>query len=248
MLKAYLTIDDSPSPYTDTLIDFLAERNIPAILFCRGDRMAENPQAIIRAIEKGMVIANHSYSHCPAGELSYEEIISEIEKTEKLIDECYQKAAVARPGKYFRFPYIDKGDGDRLERRFGEITGDIETASLFGDDKVRQIQDYLKAEGFTQPFEKLTHPLYKNKAVARAADCLFTYSSCDWMLTRRHQGQFDYKSLDDLKCKIDDDPWLCREGEGAQIVLFHDQPEIGQVAIALITHMLDKGFEFLSVT
>ncbi|MBP9050968.1 MAG: polysaccharide deacetylase family protein, partial [Alphaproteobacteria bacterium] len=60
MKFAYLTIDDSPSPHTDSLTDFLVERGVPAVLFCVGERIEANPSPIIRAIEKGMVIGNHS--------------------------------------------------------------------------------------------------------------------------------------------------------------------------------------------
>lgn len=243
MLKAYLTIDDSPSRHTDVLTDFLAKNDMPAMLFCRGDHFEENPDTVVRAIERNMIIANHNYSHRPAGDLSYDDIVVEIEKTENLIDDAYKKAGKARAGKYFRFPYIDRGDGDRLERRFAEIIGNP-AAALPSDEKVARLQEYLKAEGFCQPFKNVTHPLYQNKDVAGAADCFFTYSSCDWMLTERHKGQWDYKTPEDLKAKIDDDPWLCRAG-GAQIVLFHDQPEIEGAVMTLLGHMQDKGFEFL---
>ncbi len=243
-LEAYLTIDDSPSAHTEALTDFFAGNNIPAILFCRGDRLEQNPGPIVGAINKGMVIANHSHSHRPAGSLSYEEIIEEIEKTETLIAAAYKKAGVARPGKYFRFPYLDKGDGDRLEQRFDEIIKSPENLDLSGDEKTRRVQAWLEGEGFTQPFPGVTHPLYRNNDVAAAADCLFTYSSCDWMLTSRHKGKWQYKTLGDLKRKIDDDPFLCA-GNGPQITLFHDQPEIEQIVIELIRYMLDKGFRFL---
>lgn len=245
-LEAYLTIDDSPSAHTGALTGFLARNGITGFLFCRGDRLEQNPAPIVHAIEQEMIIANHNFSHKPAGTLSYEELVGEIEKTESLIDAAYRKAGKPRPGKYFRFPYLDKGDGDRLEQRFDEIIRDAENVDLSGDDKTRKLQDYLKREGFTQPFAGITHPLYRNRDVAEAADCLFTYSSCDWMLTSRHKGKWQYKTVNDLKRKIDDDPYLCREG-GAQVTLFHDQPEIEQVAIDLVQHMLDKGFRFLAV-
>lgn len=242
--RAYLTIDDSPSPHTRELTDWLSREGIPAVLFCRGDRMEWDQGAVVAAIQKGMIVANHSYSHRPAGDLSFEEVVAEIEKTERLIDAAYRESGAARRGKYFRFPYLDKGDGDRLERRFGEIIANPESVSLARDDKAQKLQAWLKAEGFTQPFRGVTHPLYKNPDVAQAADCLFTYSSCDWMLTDRHRGQWDYKNPEDLKRKIDDDPFLCHEG-GVQITLFHDQPEIDRVVIALIRHMRDEGFVFL---
>lgn len=246
-LEAYLTIDDSPSAHTDALTDFLAEEKIPTILFCRGDAMQDNPGAIVRAIKKGMVIANHSFSHRPTGDLSVAEFIADLEKTETLIDASYKQAGIERPGKYFRFPYLDKGDGDRLEWRFGDIiqaVADQRDISLSGSEKVKQIQDYLKKQGFSQPFAGITHPLYQNRDLAQASDCLLTYTANDWMLNDKHRGSKPCKTLDDLKRQMENDPWLFKGG-GPQIVLFHDQPGIKDVTIALIRHMKDKGFEFL---
>ncbi|PJB71616.1 MAG: polysaccharide deacetylase family protein [Alphaproteobacteria bacterium CG_4_9_14_3_um_filter_47_13] len=244
---AYLTIDDSPTLHMTALTEFLVENQIQAMFFCRGDLIEKNPEPVLDAIKKGMVIANHSYSHRAAGTLSYEEMVADIEQAEHLIEVAYKTAGIERPGKYFRFPYLDKGDGDKLEQRFGEVIENIETADLSGNETSRRLQDYLKKEGFTQPFENITHPLYRHKDVSGAADCLFTYSSCDWMLTARHQGKWAYRTLDDLKQKMEDDPFFLTE-KGAQIVLFHDQPEIAHVVIALISYMRDKGFEFLSLT
>ncbi|HEY8191255.1 MAG TPA: polysaccharide deacetylase family protein, partial [Alphaproteobacteria bacterium] len=62
-LEAYLTIDDSPSAHTGELTVALQKRGVPALLFCRGDRMEKNPDAIVEALECGFVIGNHAYSH-----------------------------------------------------------------------------------------------------------------------------------------------------------------------------------------
>ncbi len=244
--KAYLTIDDSPSPDTDALVDFLSRHDITALLFCRGGLLEEHPAPVVRAIEHGLIIGNHNFSHRPAGDLGVAQTIAEIEQTETLIDAAYRQAGKSRPGRYFRFPYIDRGNGDRLERRFGEITAAPDKA-LPADENVQALQDYLQREGFTQPFAGVTHPLYQNADIAAAADCLFTYSACDWMLTERHHGQWNYRTIGDLTRKIDDDPHLCRE-TGPQIALFHDQGGLLQVVVALIRHMTDKGFSFLPFT
>ena len=219
MKKAYLSIDDSPSPVTGKLVDYLHDNNIPAMLYCRGDFMENDTDSIVRAIEKDIVIANHNYSHTPAGDLTVEQVIAEIEKTESMIEAAYKKAGKTRNGKYFRFPYIDKGDGDRLERRFDDIiaaatrgeTIDLTAADPAAQEKKDRIQGFLKAEGYTQPFENIDHPLYQHPVIAGDADCLFTYSSCDWMMNERHKGKWKYKTLDDLKKKIDDDPWLSQD-------------------------------------
>ena len=198
MTSCYLTIDDSPSSHTDEMIDYLVDKKIPALLFVRGDLLEGNLAPIIRAIKNGFVIGNHSYAHKPFGEYTYEQAIDDIEKCDRIIDKTYEQANVKRPGKYFRFPYLDRGDGDRIERYF-ETVSDVDISM---DEKVQKIQTYLHENDFTQPF-KTNHPLYKNKSIASAVDCLMTYTSFDWMLTDRHIGKWNCNNIDDLKHRLD---------------------------------------------
>lgn len=233
----YLTIDDSPSSHTDEMIDFLLERDIPALLFVRGDLLEQNPKPIIRAIQKGFVIGNHSYAHKPFGEYTYDQAIDDIEKCDRLIDQAYDQTNVTRHGKYFRFPYLDRGNGDRIERHF-ERSSNID---INADDKVQKIQNYLKDYGFTQPFET-NHPLYQNNSINNAIDSLMTYTSFDWMLTERHIGKWDYKTLDDLKTRIDQSDMKKFDGN---VLIFHDQQETLPTFKSLIEYMIDKGYKFL---
>jgi peptidoglycan/xylan/chitin deacetylase (PgdA/CDA1 family) len=245
--SVYITIDDTPSANSDMMIDFLADHDIQATIFCRGDGLERFPDAAIRAVQKGQILANHNYSHTPAGELSYEQAVAEIMHTESLLDDTYERAGVNRNGKYFRFPYIDRGDGDRLERRFTDIANAVERGenlALGGNNKTERIQKYLRDNGFTQPYCNVTHPLYQHAIAKDYIDSLFTFSSCDWMMTERHKGQWQYKTIEDLKFKIDEDAYLQKEGS-VSVALFHDQAEIIDVSIHLIEHMVDTGFTFL---
>lgn len=239
--SCYLTIDDSPSNMTNAMVDFLVDRQIPALLFIRGALADHNPEPIIRAIQAGFTIGNHSYAHKPFGELSYEEAIADIEHCEAVINDLYEQAKVKRQGKYFRFPYLDRGNGDRIERHFETITDvDVNT-----DPKVAKLQDYLKGNGFTQPFQQTNHPIYNNQSIKNAADCLMTYTSFDWMLTERHVGKWDYKTINDLTSRIDNDKYLpTHEGN---ILIFHDQDELDVIFKTLVDHMATKGYVFLSV-
>lgn len=245
--RVYLTVDDSPSPMTGELVRYLSARGVPAILFFRGDRAEADPGPLVEAVRKGFVLGNHSYAHHPAGDLSFEEWVEDFEKAEALAAMIYREAGCERPGLYQRFSYLDRGDGDRVERRFPALIRDVtdgKNPGLPEDARVRRIQDFLKARGFRQPFKNVTHPLYKIPEIAGAADCFLTYSTCDWMLTKRHiDKDWPYKSLNDLKGALDADPWLSAEN-GTGIVLVHDQDETTETAIALTEHMLQRGFEF----
>lgn len=259
---AYLTIDDSPSTRSDDLVDFLEERDVPAIFFCRGDRLENNATSMVRAVERGMVIGNHAYSHQRYSEISYEEMVEEIQKTDAIIDNIYGMANVERPGKYFRFPHLDRGCGsqvvnyeafDPLEKKsvlaaFTEGLNVIKFDSITDEQKEKRdkLQNFLKQSGFVSPFTRVTHDWYQHEEVQSAHDCLFTFSTCDWMLTKRHEGRWRFKTTEDLKSKITYDKNL-NANKSVSVVLVHDQAEIMDITIELIEFMLECKFSFLPI-
>jgi len=108
---AYLTIDDCPSIDMKRKVNFLLEKRIPAIWFCRGELLEKRQQVVIYAIRKGFVIGNHSYDHPHFSEIPLEECFRQIKVTDELIEAVYEKAGIERPAKVFRFPWGDKGGG-----------------------------------------------------------------------------------------------------------------------------------------
>ncbi|MFC1774793.1 polysaccharide deacetylase family protein, partial [Nanoarchaeota archaeon] len=56
MKSSYLTIDDSPSENLKEKIQFLLDKNVPAILFCQGSNLEKNKEAVAFAIKKGFII------------------------------------------------------------------------------------------------------------------------------------------------------------------------------------------------
>lgn len=246
---AYLTIDDSPSLISQALVSYIGKLGIPAFYFCVGTRLEEHMAPMVQAVQQGGILCNHSFTHRPAGALDVATWIDETERTERAIDAVYAAAKRPRHGYYYRFPYCDRGDGDRIEQRFHDFISAVEAGkpvALPTNDKVEAIQAYLKSKGYVQPFAGVTHPLYEVPMVRDAADCLATYTSCDWMLTGRHLGHHPYLTTSDLIARMEADPWLM-QGAGPQIVLLHDQPDIGPVTIGLINYMVSRDFTFLGV-
>ena len=258
--QAYLTIDDSPGAHTDDLVAFLAGRNIPAILFCRGDLLEADPAPIVRAIEQGFVIGNHLYHHISAGERDAAEVINDIRATEALIDAAYRSAGRARPGKYIRFPYMDRDynwflpdsapDTDaltQLHRVFDNLSvpGPDNPLPDALADKRAVLHDYLANDGFNQPFAGVDYDWYRQARLHELPDCPFTVNSYDWMLTERHLARdWPYQSLDELKHRLHDHPFL-NNTTSRDIVLAHDQAEITDVTTELIAFMQDSlGVEF----
>ena len=61
---AYLTFDDGPSKSsTYSILDILREYNIKATFFVLGKMVVNYPQVLLRTVEEGHAIGNHSYSH-----------------------------------------------------------------------------------------------------------------------------------------------------------------------------------------
>lgn len=255
--RAILTIDDSPSERTVDLVDFLVREEIPAILFVRGARMEENPESVLYALKKGMVLGNHTYSHRRASEMGFEAFVADIEKTERLIEDAYRRTDIVRPGKYFRFPHLDRGCGawvldfDRVPERWQEsvratfLEGlnfqnlNPPTPELYALKS--RFQAYLRAEGFTYPVRDTI--LEEACPAEKPVDWPFTFSTADWMLTERHRERRAYKTLEDLKRKIDADPWLATPSFNA-VILAHDEAEIFEVTRELIMYIKGAGFVF----
>ena len=253
--QAYLTIDDSPGVCTDALVDFLGGRNIPAILFCRGDLLEADPAPVVRAIEQGFVIGNHLYHHKSASERDAAEIINDIRATEKLIDTAYRTAGRSRPGKYIRFPYMDRDYNwflpdsapDRqalrqLHQVFDnlKVPGPANPLPEYLADKRAVLHDFLDNDGFAQPFTGISYSWYEQARLHELPDCPFTVNTYDWMLTARHLEQDGpYKSLDDLRNRLREHPFFC-ETSARDIVLAHDQAEIHEITTGLIAFMQDS--------
>ncbi|MBU5672544.1 polysaccharide deacetylase family protein [Paenibacillus brevis] len=59
----YLTFDDGPSKYTDTIVDLLQKRGIHATFFMIGSQLTDHEESVNRTIELGNYVGLHSMSH-----------------------------------------------------------------------------------------------------------------------------------------------------------------------------------------
>lgn len=269
--RAYLTIDDSPTRHTDDLTDFLVQENVPAVLFCIGsayqdlhvqcEGIEQNALPVLNAIHKGFVIGNHTYTHRRSSEMSYDEVIREIEKTEELIEQLYREAGKIRPVKLIRFPHLDRGAGANivdfdkagpyrnalLHLFTSGLNIDLQKPTWEQLDKKAAIQEYLEREGFTaHVYPGVTLPWYTQTEMADARDSLMTFSTADWMLNpdfREYSASWPYKSLNALKRKIDDDRDLQRT-DTAHIILAHDHNNLFETTIELVRYMKAQNFTF----
>lgn len=216
----YLTIDDAPS---ETFLDKLAlldQHGIRAIWFCQGNYMEQRPQSVVKAIRRGHVIANHSYSHPSFEQIPLDHGFAEIRATDAIIDELYAQAGTPRIHRFFRFPYGNKGDGDHDPAK---------------QDKRQALQDYLRRLGYTH----LTA-----SDPAQDVDWLWTFSTNDWSPFYPAGALPDFTTpaqVLDAAAR-----WNPSPGDAPKIILVHDTPGAvaHQLFCDLIRLFVAKGLAF----
>ena len=82
-----LTFDDGPSSAnTGRLLDGLKARGAHVSFFMTGENAKRNPSIVKRAYEEGHQICSHTYDHALLTNLSNSEIKSQLNKTNKILD------------------------------------------------------------------------------------------------------------------------------------------------------------------
>ena len=96
-----LTFDDGPtSPFTEQILDILAERKVPATFFLCGKNVERNPELARRIVREGHTVGNHTYSHPLLYLRTRKFLAGEIDHTQAIIE----KVTGVRPS-FFRPPY-----------------------------------------------------------------------------------------------------------------------------------------------
>ncbi len=247
MKKVYLTIDDSPGTQFTQKVDLLAKYDIPAVFFCIGELIEKYPAAVIDSIHKGFIIANHSYTHPAFSKISIEQAKEEIYKTDQIIEAIYQKSGVARPAKWFRFPYGDKGD-----LRNGKVF------SIFrkGDPKRgAKIQNILRDLGYHQPrFDGVTYRYMQKAKLWEDIDWAWTFDVMEWAMDMDKPLQ-GLSNLDKVfkrlatknprDCRgflMGENRWLSSTSD--EVLLLHDHEATNQEFSAIIEYLNTLPFSF----
>lgn len=96
-----LTFDDGPtSPFTEQILDILAEHKVPATFFMCGKNVERHPEIARRVVREGHTIGNHTYSHPFLYLRTPQFMANEIDRTQETIE----RVTGVRPN-LFRPPY-----------------------------------------------------------------------------------------------------------------------------------------------
>ena len=110
---AALTFDDGPDPQvTGEILDILERYGAKATFFVAGENARVNEDIIIRQINAGCQIGNHSESHPDTEKLTEAEILAEFSEADRVL-----KDITGAEAKLIRPPF------GKNEKRVSEITG-----------------------------------------------------------------------------------------------------------------------------
>jgi peptidoglycan/xylan/chitin deacetylase (PgdA/CDA1 family) len=95
-----LTFDDGPTPeFSLKVLKILEDYGVRATFFVVGMEAEQHPDIIMYMDDAGHEIGNHTYSHPRLGDISEDQLVGEIEKTNDVIYKIIRKYP-----KYFRAP------------------------------------------------------------------------------------------------------------------------------------------------
>lgn len=226
MKKAVLTIDDIASKNTPAIVDYLNEKGIQAVMFAYGEKAEEFFDNAVYALQHGMIIGNHSYTHPHFSELTFEDSVSEIEKCEKVLDRLYKAAGVQRKYRPFRFPFGDTGSGNKAA-----------------------LQKYLAENGFDKLDDTFVpYPWWKKEGLDNNIDTYWTFDVAEYNIRPGSGFTADdvFKRMND-PAPAEGAPLLADGGRHIILIHAHDETEalVPGYYKLFIDYMLENGIEFV---
>ncbi|MCS1351417.1 polysaccharide deacetylase family protein [Mechercharimyces sp. CAU 1602] len=101
-MEVALTFDDGPDEiYTPQILKILRDNGVRATFYIVGSEARRHPEMVKLIKAEGHVIANHSWNHTDFRKLSNEQLLKQIKKTDKLL----QEIVGGEVSPYFRPPY-----------------------------------------------------------------------------------------------------------------------------------------------
>lgn len=184
----YLTFDAGyENGNTEAILDALAKHEAPATFFIVGYYLEENPELVLRMLEDGHTIGNHSYNHPDMTTLSEEEFVNEIESLETL----YTEVTGMEMSSYFRPP----------QGKYSMET--LEMAQSMGYQTIFWSLAYVDWYQDDQPtkeeaFDKLLTRVHPGAIVLLHSTSQTNGEIMDELLTEWEEMGYEFRSLDEL--------------------------------------------------
>ena len=220
MIKAVLTIDDIASDNTRAIVDYLCEKGIHPVMFAWGEKVEEFWDNAVYALQNGIIVGNHSFSHLEFSKLTFEQGVAEIEKCEEILDKLYKAAGVERKFRPFRFPYGDKGGVNK-----------------------DAFQKYLADKCFDKLDDRdISYPWWKEMGLDKDIDTLWTFDFAEYNIRRGN----DF-TIDDVWKRVNDPApgsgaAILKDG-GRHIILLHAHDETEELVPGYYKLLIDKLLE-----
>ena len=80
-----LTFDDGPSKYTDKIIDLLDKYDASGTFFVLGNKVEMYKETLIKMVEQGSEIGNHSYNHKWLIKLNKDDFLNQVNQTQSIL-------------------------------------------------------------------------------------------------------------------------------------------------------------------
>ncbi|KAF2170269.1 carbohydrate esterase family 4 protein [Zasmidium cellare ATCC 36951] len=97
-----LTIDDTPSIYTNQILDILKENEVSATFFVIGGQVPGDEHILTDIVRAGSELGNHAMHDEPSISLPSAVLDDEIHEVDRLINSAYSEASRDRQNHFFR--------------------------------------------------------------------------------------------------------------------------------------------------
>lgn len=97
-----LTIDDTPSSYTEGILELLKANDAHATFFVIGDQVPGRESVLEEIVRQGHELGNHAMHDEPSINLPSDTLSEQISEVDALINRAYQNARKPRTAHYFR--------------------------------------------------------------------------------------------------------------------------------------------------
>lgn len=142
------------------IVKALVDNQVPATGFAIGGAVAKNEWDLLETFRnQGFALGNHTYTHRSLNNISADKYIADIDRADTVL------APVLTEPKYFRYPYLAEGNGEKKQKVYNYLTAHQYTIAPVTIDS----KDYeFNARFYKIPYRKRAAnlPAFKKRYLA----------------------------------------------------------------------------------